>query len=176
VTGTIFRECEQKSGRRGQQNTEAIRNVRREFLEAIGARFAGGGDEGSSGVRDRTGENAVGKILAVVLAAAAGLLVAGGLGFVAGEAPVFHWEMAGLVVALLAAAGGAVAAGSGAGSGKPGVGAAVGSLLTGMAFVLLSIGEQHPVALTFWGVVVVAVAAGVAGAVGGGIGKWFAGT
>jgi hypothetical protein len=112
------------------------------------------------------------KLLAAILAAVIGLAVAGALGLLAGQAPVFHWEMAGLFVAGDAAVAGAIAGAVGAASGRWGIGAGVGSLLGGATFILLSLGEQHPpLALTFWGTVAVAVAAGAAGALGGVIGR-----
>jgi len=116
-------------------------------------------------------EGAMGKLGAVVIAAVVGLLVAGALGLLVGQAPVFHWEMAGLVVAFVAGLGGLVAGTSGAASGKVGVGVAVGVLLGGGAFLLMSVGQEYPPALTFWGTVTVAAAAGVAGAIGGILGR-----
>jgi hypothetical protein len=113
----------------------------------------------------------MGKSLAVALATVLGLLTAGGLGLLAGLAPVFHWELAGLVVAIWAAVGGALAGAAGAASGKVGIGVAVAVLLGGGAFLLLSRGEAQPAALTLWGTVTDAAAAGVAGAVGVILGK-----
>jgi hypothetical protein len=113
----------------------------------------------------------MGKLLAVIGATACGLVTAACIGLVAGQAPVFHWELAGLVVAVVSAASGAIAGGAGAASGKVAVGVVTGVLLGGAGFFLVSIGQQHPPALTFWGSVAVAAAAGIAGAVGGLIGR-----
>jgi hypothetical protein len=111
------------------------------------------------------------KSIAVVVAGAVGLVVAGVLGLLAGQAPVFHWEMAGLVVAVVAAVGGLVAGAVGAASARAGVGASVGALIGGAGFALASFGQQHPPALTLWGIVATAGAAAVAGELGGAIGR-----
>jgi hypothetical protein len=114
----------------------------------------------------------MGKVVAVISAAVVGLLVAGALGLLVGQAPVFHWEMAGLFVMAVSAAAGALAGAAGAASGRVSVGVAVGVLLGGAAWLLTSIERnQQPAALLFWGTVTAAAAAGVAGAVGGILGR-----
>jgi hypothetical protein len=113
----------------------------------------------------------MGKVVAVIIAAAVGLLVAGALGLFVGQAPVFQWEMAGLFLVAVAAAAGALAGAAGAASGKVGVGVAVGVLLGGAAWLLTSIENQQPAPLLFWGTVTAAAAAGVAGAIGGILGS-----
>jgi hypothetical protein len=111
------------------------------------------------------------KFITVVLAAVVGGLVAGALGLLIGQAPVFQWEMAGLFVIAEAAVAGAIAGAAGAASGRVAVRAAVGVLLGGAAWLLLSIDTQWPAALIFWGTVTMAAAAGIAGAVAGILGR-----
>lgn len=114
----------------------------------------------------------MGKVVAVIIAAVVGFLVAGALGLLVGQAPVFHWEMAGLFVMAVAAAAGAFAGAAGAASGKVSVGMAVGVLLGGAAWLLMSIDRNpQPAALLFWGTVTAAGAAAVAGAIGGILGS-----
>jgi hypothetical protein len=113
----------------------------------------------------------MGKILASTVAAVAGVVCAGLIGLVVGQAPVFHWEMAGLVVAFVAAVGGAVGGAAGAASGNAALGACAGALSGGALFALLSFGQEHPPALTLWGTVTAAAAAAIAGVLGGAIGR-----
>src|SRR5262249_574602 len=82
------------------------------------------------------GWRAMGKILASTVAAVVGVVCAGLIGLIAGQAPVFHWEMAGLVVALVAAVGGAAAGAAGAASGNATLGACAGALSGGALFTL----------------------------------------
>jgi hypothetical protein len=111
----------------------------------------------------------MGKLIAILGAAIAGLLVAGALGFLAGQAPVFHWEMAGLILAVLSAVGGAVAGAAGAASGKLSIGACAGALGGGSLFALAYLSQDGPTppALLFWGTVTAALAAAISGLLGG---------
>jgi hypothetical protein len=111
----------------------------------------------------------MGKLIAILGAAIAGLLVAGALGFLAGQAPVFHWEMAGLILAVLSAVGGAVAGAAGAASGKLSIGACAGALGGGSLFALAYLTQDGPTppALLFWGTVTAALAAAISGLLGG---------
>jgi hypothetical protein len=111
------------------------------------------------------------KLLAVLIAAIVGLGAGGGLGLLLGQAPVFHWEMAGLVVAVVAAGGGTIAAATGTLSGRVTVGAGVGAVLAGAVFLLLSLTAEHPAAVTLSGTAAAAAAAAFAGALGGAIGR-----
>lgn len=114
----------------------------------------------------------MGKSVAVVVAGGGvGLVVAGVLQMLVGQAPVFHWEMANLVLTILAAVAGLIAGLVGAAFARIGVGACVGVVIGGAGYALLSFGQQQPAALTFWGIVSAGVAAGIAGGLGGAIGR-----
>jgi hypothetical protein len=113
----------------------------------------------------------MGKVIAVIVAGGVGFVVAGVLGMLVGQAPVFHWELAGLVLAIEAAVAGLVAGVVGAASGRIVVGACVGVLIGGAGFALAKLGQQQPPALMLWGIVAAAAAAAVAGGLGGAIGR-----
>jgi hypothetical protein len=116
------------------------------------------------------------KLFAIVAGGVAGSLIAGSLGLLIGEAPAFHWELAGLVLAVIAALAGALAGTIGAASRKASAGAFVGAVAGGSLFAVtyLSQGSSTPISLVAWGTIAAALAAATAGVMGGAVG-WYAG-
>jgi hypothetical protein len=112
------------------------------------------------------------RYLMVALAALLGLLVGGATGGVAGQAPVFQWELVPLVLIVFAGLGGLVSGALSSLSGRMSLGAIVGAVGVGLLFALSSRADSNPVAITIWGTAVVASAAVLASGVGASLRRW----
>jgi hypothetical protein len=112
------------------------------------------------------------RFLAVLVAGTVGLVVGGAVGALAGRVPVFHWELVPLVLTLAAMLAGLTGGAVAAGCGRRSVGGLAGAVGIGLLFAITSRADSNPVAITWWGVLVVAIAAVLAGLIGGGIRCW----